>query len=425
MANEQIEMERQRELDEVIDKTAESAPNMGVTLFMPHVATEALRKTQEAAKSLSISSRDRTIIQLRPELMETLNYKLENPIDEAVLERIFGQDLLAMLWIVDGDRNTEQVLAEFVNGISGRLPTTDADGNRISGILQPSILNSEIIYLDGNEDEDVKSTTKSTSLLNQEAADGNVDQTPAAEVDSIADDKRSKGSRNSQRQADEINEVEVTDDNDNGDDDGRPKLIIPPAWTPANQSGNALLKSMFFRKVRRRQSSNTHTHHRLCFFYRQPVAFTSLFLPQLSQEFEYFLGPAVEPEPPHLCMIFPAANRHEIFEICKDYPEKDLLAFGYFTAEGDEFDEHKLICKTTEKFESLPIDGDERIIMKVAKRTSHMVLALTLAGPLYMSMNEKEGAKECAVIFDQQFQAANDVQEAEEMHEGEQEIDES
>lgn len=125
------------------------------------------------------------------------------------------------------------------------------------------------------------------------------------------------------------------------------------------------------------------------------------------QQLENFLPPDEELEPPHLCMILPSSRHQEVFELCNDYP-RDILAVGFFKSEN--VNECKLICKTPEKFEQIKKkEGNEKIIMKVAKRTSHFALALTTLSPLYVSQNTSEGAEECAKIFNEHFYETEDV----------------
>lgn len=108
-------------------------------------------------------------------------------------------------------------------------------------------------------------------------------------------------------------------------------------------------------------------------------------------------------------MVFPASKYPEIFEVCEIFP-KELLDYGFFT--DDNQDNFELICKTSEKYEQLPNNDNDKIIMKVAKRTSHFTLALTTMNPLYVSHNVVEGERECSEIFNENFYATQDVIEA-------------
>lgn len=110
-------------------------------------------------------------------------------------------------------------------------------------------------------------------------------------------------------------------------------------------------------------------------------------------------------------MILPASKHQDVQQLYSKYPQQ-ILALGF--CEGDNVSDCKLICKTFEKFEQLPKTQTERIVMKVAKQTSHLALELTTLSPLYVSQNTQEGAKECALIFNESFYAKGDFDESEE-----------
>lgn len=92
--------------------------------------------------------------------------------------------------------------------------------------------------------------------------------------------------------------------------------------------------------------------------------------------------------------------------MCQDF-EKELLAFGFFSS-GD-FKTAKLICKTPQRYEQLPQHDTDRILMKVAHKTDHFVLALTTMNILYVSQDTKSGKEECKVIFNDVFMESQDV----------------
>lgn len=115
-------------------------------------------------------------------------------------------------------------------------------------------------------------------------------------------------------------------------------------------------------------------------------------------------------------VIFPASQSSEVLELSEYYP-KELLDFGFFT--DDNQNNFELICKTSEKYAQLANNDNDKIILKVAKRTSHLTLALTTMNPLYVSHNVLEGEKECSEIFNENFYAAEDVVEANDKDESE------
>jgi hypothetical protein len=246
LAREKIEFELHQKLDSIIEAMTENVPDMGVTLFMPHVADGAYRKTSDAAKCLSIVARARKIIQIQPEMMEVLNYKLENPIDPTVMEEIYGQDILATLWSVDLLESVTKVLENFVRNISEPMSIDekfDENGNRISsGAFQPPILETLIVYLDQGDNENNSQQNGSTIEIKS-------NKSQEIEIHSMErkDRKNSNYVTRSSKGSNSLNVVDVDDDDDDGD--GRPKVRIPPVWTPSNQSGNSLFMFKFFRNV--------------------------------------------------------------------------------------------------------------------------------------------------------------------------------
>lgn len=116
-------------------------------------------------------------------------------------------------------------------------------------------------------------------------------------------------------------------------------------------------------------------------------------------------------------MIFSAWHHETLLEMCENFPNQ-LLDFGFFTEKSTENNNEEksfeLICKTVEKYEQLLHSDNDKIIMKVAKRTSHLSLALTTMSPLYVSHNVVKGEKECSEIFNEEFYAFQDDVEDEE-----------
>lgn len=107
-----------------------------------------------------------------------------------------------------------------------------------------------------------------------------------------------------------------------------------------------------------------------------------------------------------MCVSLPAAKRDEIFEICDLY-KGCLLNSGYFN--GDKLENSQLICKTTKKYEQIDQSSNDQLILKVSKKTSHLTLALTTMSPTHVSMNTVDGEKECAMIFNDEFEETQDI----------------
>lgn len=226
------------ELDEVIELMKKKASDQGVTIFMPHVAETAFRKTHENSKWCALVNRELKFVQLNPKMMDILNYKLDNPIDEAVLEYIYNKDILMVLWSTASRTPMTKILKGFMESVAEPQPVDDEEGNRLSGVFKPAILlplrlNADGKIIDDKDQEENERVGIKKSLVID------VDVEKVVGVDDIDDKKESDGNK----MGEEKNEDE--DENDGLDD----TLIIPPMWTPANQAGNAVFMYTFFRNV--------------------------------------------------------------------------------------------------------------------------------------------------------------------------------
>lgn len=131
----------------------------------------------------------------------------------------------------------------------------------------------------------------------------------------------------------------------------------------------------------------------------------NFFLLQLAE----FLPPDPVPEPPHICMVFDAYKKRDVFEVIAKY-SRDVIAHGFFTS-GDP-KSAELIAKTGERYVRLKPNVNDKLILKVAKATSHAMLALTAVGPCYLSQNAVEGQEECAVLFPPNYSQIEEEAEA-------------
>lgn len=103
-------------------------------------------------------------------------------------------------------------------------------------------------------------------------------------------------------------------------------------------------------------------------------------------------------------MVFPAAQYADILETCKNFP-KELLEFGFFN--GNELSDMRLVCKKPKEYEALQ-KKPEKMVLKVAKRSSHFSLALVSMDVQYVSFNPERGAVDCAIVFNEAFHAKKD-----------------
>lgn len=235
-------IEKFAELDKVIELMKKNASEVGVTLFMPHVANTAFRKTFETSKWSSLVNRALKTVQLTPELMEILNYRLDNPFDEAILDYIYGKDILVALWSTGLRSAMTKVLKNFILSVTVPQPVEDEDGNRLSGVFKPAILNPLRLNADGEEILEEVQSEKSLDVeqqqIEEEEVTVDVDESEKALGDEI-EEKAEEGTEAVQIQMDVVQQEKVDE----------VSLIIPAAWTPANQPGNAVFMYTFFKNV--------------------------------------------------------------------------------------------------------------------------------------------------------------------------------
>ncbi|XP_055619859.1 uncharacterized protein LOC129764622 isoform X2 [Toxorhynchites rutilus septentrionalis] len=158
------------------------------------------------------------------------------------------------------------------------------------------------------------------------------------------------------------------------DEETCPKMYIPGIWSPTNRRATAALFYLLFRHLT-----------------------------------DHFLPPDPVPEPPHICIVFDAYKKRDVFEVADKY-KREVISFGFFTT-GDP-KSAKLIAKTTERYIRLKPNVNDKLIMKVSKATSHAMLALTAVGPCYISQNAVEGQEECAILFPPNYNNIEEEAEA-------------
>lgn len=214
-------------LDNIIQLMQDNASDMGVTIFMPHVVDIAIKRTADVGRTVGLFNRARAIIRIQKEMLPMLNYRLANSIDSGILEHLYGKDMMAVLWSVDMRSSITESLSEFVTNVNEPLPALDENGNRISGDFPQRVLDPFTVYLDEKDDviltKDNESITHSSISAEVESRESETRESSAVDL------RRShRLSRVTQRRSTAVFHT---------DDDGRPKLIIPAVWTPANQAG--------------------------------------------------------------------------------------------------------------------------------------------------------------------------------------------
>uniref|UniRef100_A0A1Q3FT98 Uncharacterized protein n=1 Tax=Culex tarsalis TaxID=7177 RepID=A0A1Q3FT98_CULTA len=321
----------------VFDEIMTNIPDMGITLFMPHVHKDVYKKLNENAEKHDLHFKEKRLVHLNPKMLEVLHFDCENPIEDDVFEHIFYKDVQAYVWKLQEDvsRTPEDVIADFVQFLTEPSEVLDADGN-VEKVIPPLIEPLEMHY---NQND---GTWK--PLIKNPPKKGGKGAKPTPE---LAAATTSSASMSSSKET--------------FDEESCPKMFVPGVWSPTNRRATAALFYLLFRHLT-----------------------------------DHFLPPDPVPEPPHICIVFDAYKKRDVFEVAEKY-KRDVMSYGYFTTGDPKTAE--LIAKTTERYVRLKPNVNDKLILKCSKATSHAMLALTAVGPCYISQNAVEGQEECALLF--------------------------
>lgn len=216
---------------------AESVNDMGVTLFMPHIAESAVKKTSETAKWSGMTIRAKKFINFTTDILEPMKMYVENQMDDDIMEYLREKKVFAMMWGTEARTIVETVLEQFITNLTQPMPATDENDNEI---LLPSVLKPLVVYLDDEfHYEDVLSNKTDNPSEKSRKSTTTKDETP----------RTSQVSKVSAGESIVSDEEEIKVQQILIPDDERPKLIIPPAWTPANREGTFFCLYTFFREV--------------------------------------------------------------------------------------------------------------------------------------------------------------------------------
>lgn len=186
----------------------QKAPDNGVTIFMPHVASIAQKKTQENAKWCSLVFRAAKTFLFTPEVYELLSYRLDNPIDEKILNYILNKNVLAILWSTGLRSPMTKVLKNFIESISEPQAVEDDEGNVIPDVFKPALLNP--LYIDSNGE-----------IIEMESKDEQLEKTSEEDEEDENKESEEGGDVKSQEAPRETQNIIPED-----------VIVIPPAWTP-------------------------------------------------------------------------------------------------------------------------------------------------------------------------------------------------
>ncbi|XP_049539819.1 uncharacterized protein LOC125953964 [Anopheles darlingi] len=201
----------------VTDEIMANIPDMGCTLFMPHVHKDVFKKLHDHAEKHDLHLKEKRLVHLNPKMLEVLHFECENRLADDVFEQIYYKDIQAYVWkLNEGEtRPPEEVIGAFVKIITEPVEVLDADGN-VEKVIPRMIEPLEMQYIEG--------TWRMVAKL-----------PPQKSGSSIATTTSSDSSQNVSKET--------------FDEDACPRLIIPGVWTPTNRRANAALIYLLFRHL--------------------------------------------------------------------------------------------------------------------------------------------------------------------------------
>lgn len=209
----------------VFDEIMTNIPDMGITLFMPHVHKDVYKKMNENAEKHDLHFKEKRLVHLNPKMLEVLHFDCENPIEDDIFEHIFYKDVQAYVWKLQEDvsRTPEDVIADFVQFLTEPSEVLDADGN-VEKVIPPLIEPLEMHY---NQND---GTWK--PLIKNPPKKGAKGAKPTPE---LAAATTSSASMSSSKET--------------FDEESCPKMFIPGIWSPTNRRATAALFYLLFRHV--------------------------------------------------------------------------------------------------------------------------------------------------------------------------------
>ncbi|EDV34788.1 uncharacterized protein Dana_GF19302 [Drosophila ananassae] len=392
-------------LTQVTESIMENMPDIGVTVFGPQVNRDMFKKLTEPAEPLKMQCKDRRVLQVSMDQFEIVNFACKNPLPMDVIEQLDGKELLMCFWKIDESIGTvPNVLMAYAHELTRERvgPPNEEFGEEhiIPPIIATMKLKIEVELKEGevwveevsSEEElklaQAKAKVKSKSVVQE-------DTHPAEEEAADIDGEEEASEEEIPEAAadappgfpDMPFDMDIDNDDEAGEDEEEapevkeeepPKPLtriktvkIPPIWVPNNRRTHAALIYVFFRGQ------------------------TSGFLP-----------PDPKPEPPHVIMAFDALKRKEIMHVV-DRHKDDVPLYGYFSS-GDPEDA-ELIANSTDKYESSPHLPTDKIVLKVNKVQSNMMLSLVSYGPSYVSPNVNVGKDEALRFFPEDYKLQEEV----------------
>lgn len=178
----------------VTDQIIESLGDLGVTVFMPHVASrELLKKLSEPADKCQLAAKEKKTIQIRADHLDALRLDCDDFWPEHVIDRIIDKDVFMVCWkVTDIEAESFESVARHLTAFVNSVWTNDCEA-------EPADSNSVLRSLS------VETNVPSKVEREENAAE----QCESSQV----------------------------------------CVKIPPVWAPTNRRTNAMLIYLYFRSV--------------------------------------------------------------------------------------------------------------------------------------------------------------------------------
>ena len=209
----------------------------GITLFFPHTLKEAYRKTADIGDKMELTCKERKCVKIKAEMMEILNFEVDNPMSEDLMSYLYHREILIFLWKL-GETDTrapENVLKIFHKAVAEPIRILNDQGEPTGNNL-PALLESVEVNL---EEEKSRSSTPSVSRLSIKS-DRRTSIINILEEKKAADLAAKKGSDGRDSGGSNMDAI---------DEEPKPLLKVPACWTPHNKRANAAYIYIFFRNV--------------------------------------------------------------------------------------------------------------------------------------------------------------------------------
>ncbi|XP_053954220.1 uncharacterized protein LOC128860615 [Anastrepha ludens] len=401
-------------LNSMTDIIIENIPDMGVTVFGPHINRDMYKKLLEPAENMKLQCKDRRVINVSRADFDVVNYACPNPLPDDVMEQLDQKDLMMCFWKMPEDdrRPIPEVLNQYAHELM--VEHHEVDVLTEEDIVHPPIilpldLTIEVELEEGEvweepepepEPEPLPKKTpgkKEESAAAAETVEGEEDE---GEEGSEGDEGGEGAEAGEGPEAPDLPELQMdafdadfdlNDEEEEGEQEAEPEEVevvvqkryrkkiirIPPIWVAGNARTHATLIYVFFR-----------------------------------QQTTGFLPPDPTPEPPHIVMAFDAYKKRDLLSVAERLKD-DVPLYGFFTS--DEADEAKLIANSVSKYATMPQNPSDKIVFKVNKQTSNTMLSLATYGPSYVSADAVIGHAEALKFFPDTYKTAEQeaIEEAE------------